>query len=134
MIYNSYTIKERKYADMSEENTMMKVSENEVEQNVPDAEITENAKDELKVALEDQFKKMQTQSMLLGAQAMCSTILQKITIFENEPGKRTLNDHRRLVKDLKKFVETGLSKKVNLDGTTSPIEEDNTKLMEESDE
>ena len=134
MMYNSYTIKERKYADMSEENTMIEVSENGVEQNVPDTEITEDAKDELKSALEDQFKKMQTQSMLLGAQAMCSTILQKITIFENEPGKRTLNDHRRLVKDLKKFAETGLSRKVNLDGTTSPIEEDNTKLMEESDE
>lgn len=111
---------------MNEENKVMKFDNEEV--------ITEEAKDELKVALEDQFKKIQTQSMLLGAQAMCSTILQKITIFENQPGKRTLNDHRRLVKDLKKFAETGLSRKVNLDGTTSPIEDDNTKLMEESDE
>lgn len=111
---------------MNEENKVMEFDNEEV--------ITEEAKDELKVALEDQFKKIQTQSMLLGAQAMCSTILQTITIFENQPGKRTLNDHRRLVKDLKKFVETGLSRKVNLDGTTSPIEDDNTKLMEESDE
>ena len=133
MLYNNYTIKERKYVDMNDTNTVLDIINTDDVQPV-DEEITEEAKDELKVALEDQFKKIQTQSMLLGAQAMCSTILQKITVFENQPGKRTLNDHRRLIKDLKKFAETGLSRTVNLDGTTSPIEEDNTKLMEESDE
>ena len=118
---------------MNDTNTVLDIINTDDVQPV-DEEITQEAKDELKDALEDQFKKIQTQSMLLGAQAICSTILQKITIFENEPGKRTLNDHRRLVKDLKKFAETGLSRKVNLDGTTSPVEDNNTKLMEESDE
>lgn len=94
-------------------------------------EITEEAKDDLKVAIEEQFKKIQTQNLLLGAQTACSVVMQKIIAFEEQPGKRTLNDHRRLFKDIKAFCETGLSRKVNPDGTTSSIEEDNTKLMEE---
>lgn len=93
--------------------------------------LSEEGKDELKEAIEEQLKKVQTQNMLLGAQVSCSVILDKIKSFEAKAGKRTLNDHRRLVKDLKAFCEVGLSRKVNPDGTTSPIEEDNTKLMEE---
>ena len=95
--------------------------------------------DPLKEAIEKKFKEFQTQSMLIGAQSMCHVILQKIAEFENQPGKRTLNDHRRLIKDVKKFCEVGLSRKVNLDGTTSPqdaeeVIDDNTKLMEEVNE
>ena len=102
-----------------------------IEEEFESEEITEEAKDDLKVAIEEQFKKIQTQNLLLGAQTACSVVMQKIIAFEEQPGKRTLNDHRRLVKDIKAFCETGLSRKVNPDGTTSPIEEDNTKLMEE---
>ena len=75
--------------------------------------------DELKGAINETMRKLRTQSMLLGAQAMCSTMLQKIAEFERKPGKRTLNDHRRLVADIKKFCEVGVSRNVNLDGTTS---------------
>lgn len=96
--------------------------------------ITENAKDDLKEAVEEQLKKIQTQNLLLGAQVSCSVIMDKIKAFETKPGKRTLNDHRRLVKEIKEFCAVGLSRKVNPDGTTSPIEEDNTKLMEEVNE
>lgn len=117
---------------MIEETNVIQVEE-ELEFEEPE-DITEDAKGDLKVAIEDQLKKIGTQNMLLGSQAICSVILQKITAFENEPGKRTLNDHRRLVKDLKKFCEVGLSRKVNLDGTTSQIEDDNTKLTEETNE
>ena len=113
---------------MTDEN---KVLEEEFESK----DISEEDKDVLKSALEEQFKKIQTQNLLLGFQTCASTILEKIIIWEKQPGKRTLNDHRRLIKDLKKFVETGLSKKVNLDGTVSDKDEDdNTKLTEETNE
>ena len=82
--------------------------------------------DPLKEAINEQLKKIQRQNLLLGAQTICHTVLEKILKAENQPGKRTMNDYRRLVKDLKKFCETGLSRKVNTDGETEPIEEEST--------
>jgi hypothetical protein len=79
---------------------------------------------ELKDAISETVKKVRTQALLLGSQAMCSTILQKIKAFEQKSGKLTLNDHRRLVADIKNFCEIGLSRKVNLDGTTSIRDEE----------
>ena len=102
--------------------------------NEQETDISEDDKDVLKDALEEQFKKMRTQNMLLGAQTIAQVILEKMIIWEKQPGKRTLNDHRRLIKDIKQFCETGISKKVNPDGTISSIEEDNAKLTEETNE
>lgn len=79
--------------------------------------------DELKGAIEETLSKIRTQSMLLGAQAVCKTILDKITAFERKPGSKSNNDHKRLIKDIKTFVEIGLSRKVNPDGTTDPVEQ-----------
>lgn len=94
--------------------------------------------DELKEAIEAQLSKIRRQSMLLGSQVILKTVLDKIVAAMNKPGKRTLNDYRRLVKDLESFCKTGLSRKVNADGETESVEEtvddDNTKLMEEADE
>ena len=92
-----------------------------VEEQIDSAPAT---RDEFKEAAEEVLKKVRTQALLLGSQAMCSTILQKIKEFEHKPGKHTLNDHRRLVSDIKNFCEIGLSRKVNLDGTTSIKEEE----------
>ena len=99
----------------------------------PEVEIPTMDKDELTKAVETTMEQIRTQSMLLGAQAMCSVVLQKITVAMKKPGKRSMNDYKRLVKEITDFCETGLSSKVNADGTTSPID-DNTKLMEEADE
>ena len=85
---------------------------------------------ELKDAISETVKKVRNQALLLGSQAMCSTILQKIKVFEQKPGKLTLNDHRRLVADIKNFCEIGLSRKVNLDGTTS-IKDDESDTEED---
>ena len=101
---------------MNEENKNIEV-ENEV-----------NPNDELKEAIEETLSKIRRQSMLLGAQTMCRTILDKIIDFERTAGKKSNNDHKRLIKDIKQFCETGLSRKVNADDET---EENNTKLMEE---
>lgn len=79
--------------------------------------------DELKGAIEETFSKLRRQSMLLGFQVACQTVLDKISAFERKPGSKSNNDHKRLIKDIKQFVETGLSRKVNTDGETEPIEE-----------
>lgn len=80
--------------------------------------------DELTKAVEEQMSKLRTQSMLMGAQAMCKVILQKIYDANAKPGKKSYRDLERLVVDIKQFCETGISRKVNADGTTSPIEEE----------
>ena len=107
---------------MNEENKIIEMN--------PEIEEPTMNNDELKTAIEETMEQIRTQSMLLGAQAMCSVVQQKITVAMNKPGKRSLNDYKRLVKEIIDFCETGLSRKVNPDGTTSPID-DNTKLMEE---
>lgn len=86
--------------------------------------------EELKDAVSKTLEKIRTQALLLGAQSMCSVILSKIMEFETKPGKRTLNDHRRLVADIKKFCQTGVSRKVNPDGTTSEKTEEETTSTE----
>lgn len=95
----------------------------------PITEEDKSADDQLKSALEEQLSKIRRQSMLLGAQTICSVMLEKIIRAENLPGKRTMNDYKRLIKDLKHFCETGLSRKVNSDGETEPVD-NNTKLTE----
>ena len=99
----------------------------EEEQTTPVGTSEQNGEeDPLKEAINEQLKKIQRQNLLLGAQTICHTVLEKILKAENQPGKRTMNDYRRLIKDLKKFCETGLSRKVNADGETEPIEEEST--------
>lgn len=89
--------------------------------------------EKLETAVKEQMEKLRTQSMLLGFQVACYSVLQKIADTMQKPGKTSMNDYKRLVKDIHEFCATGVSKKVNLDGTTSEIEEDNTKLMEGTD-
>lgn len=98
-------------------------TENKINGQEDISEVTPEAKDELKDAIEDTLSKLRMQSMLLGAQAICQTILDKILVFERAPGSKSNNDHKRLIKDIKNFCEVGLSRKVNTDGTTEPIEE-----------
>ena len=99
----------------------------EEEQTTPVGTSEQNGEeDPLKEAINEQLKKIQRQNLLLGAQTLLHTVLEKILKAEMQPGKRTMNDYRRLVKDLKKFCETGLSRKVNTDGETEPIEEEST--------
>ena len=82
-----------------------------------------NKDEEFTKAVEEQMSKLRTQSMLLGAQSICRVILQKIYDAQAKPGKKSYRDLERLIADIKQFCETGISRKVNADGTTSPIEE-----------
>lgn len=95
-----------------------------MEENQPIENQEENlSNDELKGAIEETLSKIRRQSMLLGFQVSCQTILDKIVAFEKRPGSKSNNDHKRLIKDIKQFAEIGLSRKVNTDGETEPIEE-----------
>ena len=91
-----------------------------------ESDVSAMSNDELKVAIEGTLEKIRRQSMLLGAQAICSVVLQKILELEHKQGKITMNDYKRLVKDVKGFCQTGLSRKVNEDATTSEKTEDNS--------
>ena len=52
--------------------------------------------------------------------------IYKITKAKQQPGKRSMNDYKRLIKELEQFCATGLSRKID-DGN-------DTKLMEVNDE
>jgi hypothetical protein len=79
--------------------------------------------DELKDAIEEQLSKIRNQSMILGFRVACQTILDKINTFERSPGSKSNNDHKRLIKDIKKFVEQGLARKMNENGEVEVPEE-----------
>ena len=111
------------------EETMKNTTEELAEQSIPveeDAVTTEqeNTDDPLKEAIEEEFKKIQRQNLLIGAQTVCTVILEKIVTAMTKPGKRTMNDYKRLVKDVENFCRTGLSRKVNADGETEPVKEE----------
>ena len=95
---------------------------NEVEEAVAEVDSAHVNEDLLKEAVKEQFDKVRTQAMLLGAQVICKNILDKITVFDRTPGNKSNNDHKRLIKDIKKFCEIGLSRKVNLDSTTETVQ------------
>ena len=79
--------------------------------------------DALKDAIDEQLKKILRQNLLIGAQTVCTVILEKIATAMNKPGKRTMNDYKRIIKDVEQFCRTGVSRKVNADGETEIVEE-----------
>ena len=81
------------------------------------------ADDALKDAIEDTLSKIRRQSMILGFRVGCQTVLDKITAFERSPGTKSNNDHKRLIKDIKKFVEQGLARQMNENGEVEVPEE-----------
>ena len=95
-----------------------------------DTTISPEAKDELKGAVEETLSKLRRQSMRLGCQVICKTILDKIYAFESANGKKSANDYKRLVKDIKQFCEIGLSRKVNIDGETEIIQNAETETVQ----
>ena len=86
--------------------------------------------DELKGAIEEQLSKIRSQSMILGFRVACSTISDKINAFERIPGSKSNNDHKRLIKDIKKFVEQGLARKMNENGEIEVPEETESETVQ----
>ena len=87
-------------------------------------EASPSTDDALKDAIDAQLKKISRQNLLIGAQTVCTVVLQKITTAMSKPGKRTMNDYKRVIKDVENFCRTGLSRKVNEDGETEIIDEE----------
>jgi len=119
-------------ANMDAENKNIELDEQMTlfEEETMEPEKQPETNDELKDAIETTLSKIRRQSMLLGAQVMLQTVLDKITAFERKPGSKSNNDHKRLIKDIKQFCETGLSRKVNADGETDPIEKTESKTVQ----
>ena len=67
----------------------------------------------LEEAMKEQFEKVRMAGMLAGAKGICGTIMQYIYQFNSSPGKKTLNDHRRLVKQIYEFCSVSLNKKID---------------------
>lgn len=86
--------------------------------------------DELKIAIEAQLSRIRQQNMVLGFRVSCQTVLDKITAFEKSSGSKSNNDHKRLIKDIKKFCEQGLARKMNADGEIEVPEEDELKTVQ----
>ena len=86
------------------------------EDNAEETALPPKDNDELKNAIEEQLSKIRSQSMILGFRVACQTVLDKISAFERTPGTKSNNDHKRLIKEIKKFVETGLSRHMNENG------------------
>lgn len=86
--------------------------------------------DALKGAIEEQLSKIRRQSMILGFRVSCQTVLDKITAFERSPGSKSNNDHKRLIKEIKKFCETGLARKMNENGEIEVPEETESETVQ----
>jgi hypothetical protein len=54
--------------------------------------------------------------MILGFRVSCQSILDKINAFERSPGSKSNDDHKRLIKEIKKFVEQGLARQMKENG------------------
>ena len=111
--------------------TMKNTATEEMIENTVEAEDTitvpaEVSEDDFEAVVKEEMQKIQRQNLLLGAQTMCRVVLDKIFTFKAKPGKPTMNDYKRLVKDIQQFCETGVSRKVTVDGETVPRDEEPT--------
>jgi hypothetical protein len=93
------------------------MEENEQLGNTEQLNADEVTSDEFQAALEEamkkQFEKVRMAGLLAGSKGICGVIVQYINQFNNLPGKRTLNDYRRLVKKINDFCSVSLSKKID---------------------
>ena len=86
----------------------------------PDGALAED--EDFKELVYSRMQKIHSEGMIVGFQTACHTALNKIYAFESGSGKKSANDYKRCLKDLKKFFETGLSHKVNANETAENIE------------
>lgn len=76
--------------------------------------LEEKSNDVLKEKVDEVVEKLRTQAMLLGAKTMATVIYNMLQGFHNAPGKRTLNDYRRIVKQVEKFCKTSVDREVEM--------------------
>ena len=74
----------------------------------------------------ERMRKIHSEGMIVGFQTACHTALNKIYEFERDAGKKSANDYKRCIKDLKKFFETGISRQSNSSVATEENAEEET--------
>ena len=87
-----------------------------------------NDKD-LKKIIEERFAQVRNQAMVTGFKVSNQRILDKINAFEKTPGSKSNNDHKRLIKDIKKFCEQALARK-QAEAEAAAVAEDEESLSE----
>lgn len=104
---------------MSAENVELKEEQlslfEEEEVNVEETDGALEEEDGFREAVYTQMRKIHNEGMVVGFQTACHTALDKIYAFERSVGKKSANDYKRCIKDLKKFFEIGISRKMNTD-------------------
>lgn len=68
--------------------------------------------DELKSAINETLEKVRTHAMLTGARSMTVVIANMIDAEMNKPGKRTNNDLKRVIKQVRQFCQTAIEHEV----------------------
>jgi len=70
--------------------------------------------EELKNDVQEVMEKLRTQSMLLGGRSMALMIARMIDQDMNKPGKRTMNDMKRIIKEVRKFCQIAIDHEVEV--------------------
>ncbi len=99
------------------------MSENIYENEQINVEEQDNKLNEFDEVVRKEMTNVHTRGMMLGVQVTCKMVLDKISATMMQPGKRSMNDYKRLVKEIEQFCRTGVSRRINADGTTTPIDE-----------
>lgn len=68
--------------------------------------------DELKNDVQEVMEKLRTQSMLLGGRSMALMIARMIDKEMNKTGKRTHNDLKRIIKEVRQFCQVAIDHEV----------------------
>ena len=77
---------------------------------------------EFRDAVYTQMRNIHNQGMVVGFQTACHTVLDNVYAFERKPGSKSANDYKRIIKSIKQFCETGISRKINANGEAETAE------------
>lgn len=61
--------------------------------------------------IKEQMLNTYNNGILIGAQTICSVLMNEIYKFESSQCKKSTNDYKRNLKNIKHICETGVSKK-----------------------
>lgn len=86
--------------------------------------------DEFKKLVYERMKKIHNEGMAVGLQTACHTILDIVYFFERSAGKKSANDYKRLIKEVKRFCEVGTSSKKNSNSNTENAAETTSETVQ----
>jgi len=70
--------------------------------------------EKLKESVNEVLEKVRTQAMLLGGRSMAMVIANIIDESMRQPGKRSMNDMKRIVKNVRDFCQKAIDVKVEI--------------------